>query len=96
MTSSARGEVVDEAALVDALAEGRIGAATDVFAVEPLPPDSPLLVVPGLLLSPHMAGSTVEASMRIVGQARANLQRVLEGEPVADLVNDVAARVARR
>ena len=96
LVNGARGEVVDEAALVAAVTEGRIRAATDVFAVEPLAANSPLRQAPNLLLSPHVAGSTVEAAMRIVGQARANLQRVLEGEPVADLVNDVAARVARR
>lgn len=96
LVNGARGEVVEEAALVAAVTEGRIAAATDVFAVEPLPGGSPLLEVPGLLLSPHMAGSTVEASMRIVGQARANLQRVLAGEPVVDLVNVAETRIARR
>lgn len=87
LVNAARGEVVDEAALVAALAEGRISAATDVFAVEPLAADNPLRQAPNLLLSPHVAGSSVEAAMRIVGQARANLQRVLDGRPVHDLVN---------
>jgi phosphoglycerate dehydrogenase-like enzyme len=96
LVNGARGEVVEEAALVAAVAEGRIGAATDVFAVEPLPESSPLLAVPGLLLSPHMAGSTVEAAMRIVGQARSNLGRVLDGQPVLDLVNDADPHVVRR
>jgi phosphoglycerate dehydrogenase-like enzyme len=87
LINGARGEVVDEPALLAALQEGRITAATDVFSVEPLPSDSPLREVPGLLLSPHMAGSTGEAAMRIVGQAKANLLRVLDGEPVLDVVN---------
>ena len=57
---------------------------------------SPLRTAPGLLLSPHMAGSSVEAAMRIVGQAKANLQRVLDGLPVVDLVNDASPAVTRR
>jgi phosphoglycerate dehydrogenase-like enzyme len=96
LVNGARGEVVDEKALVAALAEGRITAATDVFSVEPLPDDSELRTAPGLLLSPHMAGSTVEAAMRIVGQAKANLVRVLDGLPVVDVVNGQDARVRKR
>jgi D-3-phosphoglycerate dehydrogenase len=88
--------VVDELALLAALAEGRITAATDVFAVEPLPEDSRLRQAQGLLLSPHMAGSTVEAAMRIVGQAKANLVRVLDGQPVVDVVNGQDPLVRKR
>ena len=91
LINGARGEVVEEAALVAAVSAARIIAASDVFAVEPLPEDSPLREAPNLLLSPHMAGSTVEAAMRIVGQAKANLQRVLDGAAVVDLVNDTGA-----
>ena len=96
LVNGARGEVVDEKALIAALAEGRITAATDVFSVEPLPDDSELRTAPGLLLSPHMAGSTVEAAMRIVGQAKANLVRVLDGQPVHDVVNGQDPRVRKR
>ena len=97
LVNGARGEVVDEAALVAALESGHVGgAALDVFAVEPLPADSPLRSAPRLLLSPHMAGSTVQAAMRIVGQATANLRRVLDGEPPVDVVNGVDPQVARR
>lgn len=87
LVNGARGEIVDEPALLAALHAGRITAALDVFAVEPLPAGSPLREAPGLLLSPHMAGSTVEAAMRIVGQAKANLVRALDGQPVHDVVN---------
>lgn len=95
LVNGARGEVVDEPALLAAVAEGRLTAALDVFSVEPLPADSPLRTAPGVVLSPHMAGSTVEAAMRIVGQAKANLVRVLDGQPVVDVVNgqDPAVRV---
>jgi len=96
LVNGARGEVVDEAALLAALAEGRVTAATDVFAVEPLPEDSPLRQAPGLLLSPHMAGSTVEAAMRIVGQAKANLLRALDGQPVLDVVTGQDPLVRKR
>jgi phosphoglycerate dehydrogenase-like enzyme len=92
LVNGARGEVVDEAGLLEALAAGRISAATDVYAVEPLPADSPLMTAPGLLLSPHMAGSTQEAALRIVGQAKANLLRYLDGAPLHDVVNAVGVR----
>jgi phosphoglycerate dehydrogenase-like enzyme len=97
LVNAARGEVVDEAALVAALAGGQVGAAAlDVFAVEPLPPGSPLRDAPNVLLSPHAAGSTVQAAMRVVGQSTVNLRRVLEGQPVHDVVNGVGPHVVRR
>ena len=97
LVNGARGEVVDEAALVEALASGQIGgAALDVYTVEPLPADSPLRTAPKVLLSPHMAGSTGQAAMRIVGQTTANLARVLDGLPPVDVVNGVAPAVTRR
>jgi D-2-hydroxyacid dehydrogenase (NADP+) len=53
----ARGGIVDQPALVDALREGRIaGAALDVFAEEPLPEENPLWTMPNVLITPHMAG----------------------------------------
>jgi phosphoglycerate dehydrogenase-like enzyme len=97
LVNGARGEVVDEAALVAALDSGHLGgAALDVFTHEPLPEDSPLRSAPRVLLSPHMAGSTVQAAMRIVGQSTANLQRVLDGQPPVDVVNGVEPVVRRR
>lgn len=97
LVNAARGPVVDEAALVDALRDGRLGgAALDVYAVEPLPADSPLRALPGVLLSPHAAGATQEASGRILGQSAANLTRVLDGEPVVDVVNGVDPHVRLR
>lgn len=97
LVNGSRGEVVDEAALVQALASGQVAAAAlDVFAEEPLPADSPLRDADSVLLSPHMAGSTLQASLRIIGQSKENLRRVLEGEPVVDVVNGVDPQVHRR
>ena len=97
LVNGARGDVVDEAALVHALRGGQLGgAALDVFRAEPLPPGSPLRDLPGVLLSPHMAGSSGQAARRVVSMARANLQRAMSGEPVVDVVNGVAPHVVRR
>ena len=97
VVNAARGEVLDEGALVAALSSGQVGAAAlDVFTVEPLPADSPLRSSPRVLLSPHMAGSTVQAAMSIVGQTTANLTRVLDGLPALDVVNGVDPEVTRR
>jgi D-3-phosphoglycerate dehydrogenase len=64
--NTARGELVDEVALAAALKEKRIGgAAIDVFAVEPLPADSPLRGLDRVILTPHLAASTAEAQERV-------------------------------
>lgn len=66
IVNTARGELVDEAALADALREKRIGgAAIDVFAVEPLPADAPLRQLERVILTPHLAASTAEAQERV-------------------------------
>ncbi len=77
LVNAARGAVVDEDALVAALRAGRPSAAAlDVFATEPLPADSPLRDLP-VLLSPHAAGSSGQAGVRIVAASADNLRRVL-------------------
>ncbi len=82
-----RGGVVDEQALVDALRERRIaGAALDVFATEPLPTDSPLWSLPGVLVSPHAAALSAHENRRIVELFVANLRRFLDGEPLENAV----------
>src|SRR5947199_398343 len=67
LVNTARGELVDEVALADAVREKRIGgAAIDVFAVEPLPADSPLRKLERVILTPHLAASTAEAQERVI------------------------------
>ncbi len=66
LVNAARGGVVDEAALADALRTGRLaGAALDVFEDEPLPKGSVLADVPNLILTPHIAGVTQESNVRV-------------------------------
>lgn len=97
LINGARGDVVDEPALIDALRAGTLGgAALDVFSQEPLPDHSPLRELPNVLLSPHLAGSSSQAAGRIVALAKANILRALDGEPVVDVVNDAPRLVVRR
>src|SRR5439155_10420 len=66
LLNTARGELVDEAALVEAVTLQRIaGAAIDVFAQEPLPADAPLRKLDHVILTPHLAASTAEAQERV-------------------------------
>lgn len=82
-----RGGVVEEDALVHALEHGQLaGAALDVFATEPLPPDSPLWRLPNVLISPHTAALSVRENERIVALFIENLRRYLRGD---DLINRV-------
>ncbi len=66
LINTARGKIVDEAALADALKSGHLGgAAMDVFASEPLAGNGPLVDAPNLIATPHIAGVTVESNTRI-------------------------------
>lgn len=86
----ARGQLVDEAALADALREHVIaGAATDVFAEEPPGAEDPLLQAPEdkILFSPHIAGVSRESARRIIMMAAENIGRVLAGQEPLYVVN---------
>ncbi|MEP9354761.1 glyoxylate/hydroxypyruvate reductase A [Xanthobacter sp. KR7-65] len=82
----ARGAVVDEAALITALASGHIAEATlDVFATEPLPSESPLWGMDNVLVTPHLASVAIPASA--AAQIADNIRRVEEGREVLNRVD---------
>jgi D-3-phosphoglycerate dehydrogenase / 2-oxoglutarate reductase len=80
--NTARGPLVDYAALTDALASGHLrGAAIETFGIEPVPPDWPLLQLPNVTLTPHIAGASVK-TIKIAAEAAAEeVRRYLAGEP---------------
>jgi glyoxylate reductase/D-3-phosphoglycerate dehydrogenase len=81
LVNTSRGELVDEAALADALRNGRIsGAGLDVLSAEPPPADHPLLSTPDTVLTPHVAGPTWQSWPRRFENAYANIARVQRGE----------------
>jgi D-3-phosphoglycerate dehydrogenase len=86
--NTARGPLIDVAALVDALNEGRVaGAAMDVFDFEPLDESSPLRTTERLILTPHLAASTSEAQERVALEIARATRRALETGEVGGAVN---------
>jgi D-3-phosphoglycerate dehydrogenase len=87
LVNTARGELVDEAALAEALRSGHLaGAALDVFAVEP-PKDSPLLSMPNVIATPHVAGSTAEAQEEVGVQIAQQVRDYLSDGVLRNAVN---------
>jgi phosphoglycerate dehydrogenase-like enzyme len=83
-----RGQLVAQDDLVAALRAGRIaGAALDVFADEPLSPDSPLWTMPNVIVSPHMSGDVVGWRAELVALFLDNLSRYLDGRPLRNVVD---------
>ena len=82
LLNTARGPLVEENALAEALKSGKLrGAAMDVANVEPIPMDSPLLSAPNCVLTPHMAWAPVEARAKIVRITEENIRCFLAGTP---------------
>ena len=80
LINTARGGIVDEAALARALRSGHLrGAAIDVFQDEPLPADGPLADAPNLVLTPHIAGLTQEANTRVSSMVAQRVAQALQG-----------------
>jgi D-3-phosphoglycerate dehydrogenase len=81
LVNTARGELIDESALVEALQSGKLrGAALDVFPVEPPPADNPLLQLPQVLVTPHISSHTDVATRNMGSMALAECLAVLRGE----------------
>jgi D-3-phosphoglycerate dehydrogenase len=88
VVNAARGGIIDEAALLDAINDGRCGgAALDVFDPEPLAKDSPLRGHPKILLTPHLGASTIEAQEAVALEACKALVTFLKGEGLEGAVN---------
>jgi phosphoglycerate dehydrogenase-like enzyme len=84
----ARGAIIDEPALIDALAAGRIGgAALDTFAREPLPADSPLWTLPNVVITPHTSNSSPKVRERTLALFVENVRRYKAGEPLLNRVD---------
>jgi D-3-phosphoglycerate dehydrogenase / 2-oxoglutarate reductase len=91
LVNVARGPLVVEDALIQALASGHLGgAAQDVFDTQPLPPVHPLLQLPNVILTPHMAGITEESMLRMGQGVVAETRRILAGALPKNLVNPAA------
>lgn len=87
LINTARGELVDEAALAAALTSGRLrGAGLDVFAEEPVDAGNPLLALPNVVLAPHMAWLTPETLDRSLAVAFENCRRIASGAPLLNRV----------
>lgn len=87
LINTARGDLVDEPALLAALADGRLsGAGLDVFAREPVDPANPLLALPNVVAAPHMAWLTPETLERSLVAAFENIRRLAAGEPLNNQV----------
>lgn len=88
IVNCARGGIIDEIALADALKAGKVaGAALDVFEDEPLPVDHPLRALTQVVLTPHLGASTVEAQVNVAIDVAAELALALQSKPYRNAVN---------
>jgi phosphoglycerate dehydrogenase-like enzyme len=88
LVNAARGVIMDTGALLAELRSGRLRAALDVTDPEPLPAGHSLWSAPGLLLTPHVAGATTDATRRAMAVVRDQLARYAAGEPLRNVVGD--------
>ncbi len=81
-----RGKIIDEAALIASLKEGRLaGAGLDVTYTEPLPPDDPLWDAPNVIITPHCSAASKQTQERTLAIARENLRRFIADEPLTNI-----------
>ena len=83
LINTARGGLIDEQAVADALLSGKIrGAAVDVTTVEPICKDNPLLSAPNCIITPHMAWTPIEARKRLLNTVRDYIKAFCDGQPI--------------
>jgi phosphoglycerate dehydrogenase-like enzyme len=93
LVNTSRGPIIDEAELTDALRGGRLAAAgLDVFAIEPVPADNPLLALDNVVLTPHVTWYTADTMRRYLTHAVDNCARLRDGKELANVVNGVSFR----
>ncbi|MFI5693388.1 hydroxyacid dehydrogenase [Kribbella sp. NPDC051586] len=95
LINTARGPLVDHAALERECVAGRLDAILDVTDPEPLPPESPLLDLPNVFITPHLAGAMGNETTRLGDAAVAEVERLAAGRPLAHLIHrDDLGRIA--
>jgi phosphoglycerate dehydrogenase-like enzyme len=91
LVNVARGKLLDDDALIEALRAGRVGgAALDVFSQEPLDPSSPYWDLPNVIVTPHTSGAMHDYWTPLVALFAENLRRFEKGDPLLNVVDKVA------
>ena len=93
LVNTSRAGLVDQAALLAALHEGRIMAALDVYEQEPLPPDDPIRTAPNTVLTPHLGYGSADTFRQFYGESIENVLAFLDGTPIRVMNPEALAKV---